>query len=482
MRFLASCNDVVVAAGSTLLGPPQVLWLDNNDARNIPGLEHIQSPITSVLFVFREKVAPALWRTVAQFNRRNVESVVLLGFADGAIRMSLITESRSIHPVQLIGYVDSIPQEVVTILAIPGTPSMDMFCFVGKNGALAMWNDANLFHHVDGGFGNGPLTSAAVLAFDDGSELTTSPKVRSNSRRGILATRHDGSTHLLSLANDSYGTISVCERFPVRDEMAFVTCCVSSKCSWLVFGTLGRSAVLMQMDAFSFDKLQSWERETQSAGILDAMRQQPLEKSDNSLARRILCRLRRFEQMDGGVSQGTHESTPQCETNIQRALETTDIVLGLFRGRTNRVIISEEGNSIVASAAALSQPKSEQLWTSSLHACFGAEMDTASRTVAVCRRQCHDGEGKVRVHYGGVAVTESKAIGKDVEHRIKMSGSKPTETFVSLAVEQDVRAMHLESSRAQSKRRKTANAIVESTVLCARSETRECGDTLVIPL
>jgi hypothetical protein len=146
------------------------------------------------------------------------------------------------------------------------------------------------------------------------------------------------------------------------------------------------------------------------------------------------------------------------------------------------MIISGEGNSIVASMAVLSQPSLEQLGTSSLHACFGTEMETSSRTVAVCRRQCHDGEGKVNVRYGGVAVTECKATRKDVEHRIKMNDAKPSETFVSFAFEQDVRAMHLESAQAQLKRKKTANTAVESTVLCARSEARECNDTLVIPL
>jgi hypothetical protein len=483
MRFLASCKDVVVAAGSTLLGPPQVLWLDNNDARNIPGLEHIQSPITSILFVFQERVVPALWRTVAQFKRGNVESVVLLGFADGAIRMSLITESRSIHPVQLIGYVDLVPQEVLTILAIPDTQLIDTLCFVGKNGAVAMWNDASLFHHVGGGFGRGPLTSAAILAFDTGSNSTPSPTVRLNRRRGVLATRHDGSTQLLLLANDSCGVISVCERFPVRDEMAFVTGCVSSQCSWLVFAILDGSAVLMRMDASSFDKLQSWERKTQSAGILDAVRQQPLEGSEISRARRLSSFLRTFEQEDGGISHRRNESTAQRKTNIQLAMTTTDIVLGLTNRRTNRVIISGEGDSIVASAAAaLPRPTSEQLGTSSLHACFGAEMDTASRTVAVCSRQCHDCEDKVNVQYGGVAVTESKATGKDVEHTVTMSDVKPSETFVSLAFEHDVGAMHTESARAQPKRRKIANGTVKSSVFCARSEARECNDVLVIPL
>jgi hypothetical protein len=482
MRLLASCNDGVVAAGSTLLGPPQVLWLDNNDARKIPGLDHVQSPITSILFLFREKMAPALWRTVAQFNRGNAESVVLLGFADGAIRMSLITESRSIQPVQLIGYVDSVPQEVVTILAIPGTPLMDMLCFVGKNGDVAMWNDASLFHHLDGGFGHGPLTSAVFLAFDDGFDSTMSPTVRLNRRRGILATCQDGSAHLLSLAHDSCGMISVCERFPVRDEMASVTCCVSSQWSWLVFGILDGSAVFMRMDKSCFGKLQLWERETQSAGILDAVRRKPLEESDSRHARRLLCRLRSFEQMDGGISQGKNESTAQRETDIQRAMETTNIVLGLTNRRTNSVIVSGEGNSIVASLAVLPQPTSEQMETSSLHACFGTEMEASSRTVAVCRRQCHDGEGKVNVRYGGVAVTECKAARKDVEHRITTDDAKPSETFVSFAVEQDMRAMHLESAHAQLKRKKTANTAVESTVLCGRSEARECNDTIVIPL
>lgn len=480
IKFLASGKNGVVAAGSTLLGPPQVLWLDN-DMKNIPGLEHIQSPITSVLFVFRDRVAPALWRAVTQFIRGNVESAVFLGFADGAIRMSLVMDSRSVRPVQLIGYVDSIRQEVMTILAIPGTPLIDMLCFVGKNGAVAIWNDASFFHNVDG-IGSGRWTSATVLVLDCRSNSTTSPQVCPNRRRYLLATRNDGSTHVLLLTNDSFGLISVCERFPVQDEMAFVTCCVSSQSSWLVFGTFDGSAVIMHVDASSFDKILLWESETQSTDILDTVREQPQDALVNSHTRRLLRRLRSFEQKNGGASLGPNESISQHYADIQSAKETTEVVLGLIHRRSTKVVISEESDSIsVSSVAALPQPTSGKLWTSSLHACFGSELYSASRTAVACRRLCHNNLVEVDVHYGGVAVTESRAVGKDIEYRIEINGSKPIETFFSLSVERDVRAVRLESSRDQSKRRKN-NVTVDSSVLCARSEAGDFGEALVLPL
>ena len=109
----------------------------------------------------------------------------------------------------------------------------------------------------------------------------------------------------------------------------------------------------------------------------------------------------------------------QHEENIQLAMETTSVVLGLTHSETNRVVVSEESDTISVtstSTASLALKKAKRHWTSSLHACFGSDFPAES---VVCSRPCDDSNGSVNVHYGGIAVTESRIMKPGDEYRIR---------------------------------------------------------------
>ena len=490
-EILSICHDgfnndeagpALVAAGSTL-GPPQVLWLGSREFRSILGLEHVRATITAVLFLSRERVLPTMWSTLLKLSKGGnaVHGAVLLGFADGAVRICLVSDGMSVHPPQLIARMDSTKEQpVLAILAIPSlhTPLIDTLCFVGTIGAVATLNAAGSFRRVAGGLlDKGPWTSAALLALGGRSESMASTRIRSG-RRGILATQSDGSTFALFLPCDR--TVDgLCERLPVRSDMSSVVSCPTESAQrlWLAFGTHNGSLLLMQMDISNCDQLFSATGQAYlPAGILN-VNQGRLRESKR--ARLLLNSLRNLEQKSGSESQSDDNLNRQHEENIQLAMETTSVVLGLTHSETNRVVVSEESDTISVtstSTASLALKKAERHWTSSLHACFGSDFPAES---VVCSRPCDDSNGSVNVHYGGIAVTESRIMKPGDEYRIEVtkSGLKSTDAFVSLAEINDTRSSRNSQNLAQ--HAQICNSLVDKE---GSYVAQGDADQLVIPL
>lgn len=472
LAVCSGCKDgpAVVAVRSSL-APPQVMWLGRRhgdvatDVRTVPGLEHIHSAITSVLFLHRDKVTTAFWRLLTRVPScdQDLESIVLFGFADDAIRSCLITDSKVIHPVHLLARSDSQEQEVLSILAMTdsGSSLIDTISFLGSNGAVSTLDESSSFRRTPSGLSlKGPWTSASVI--------------ECNGRRSVLTTRHDGTSHLLVFAKESVGADSVCIQLPVREGMTTVNSCVSPQGTWLAFGNVDGSVLLLQMGSNVCEKLLLWEQDDAiSSGILGAIAEQPQANPTSSLARSQ--RLRRFDQMSKVASTNVNGSALQLSEDLQHAMDTTDTVLRIACGSRNRssnVAITEEGDTIAVQGTlveGLVPPSSGGTFISSFHACFGRGGAAVDGTVpTICRRPYQDDENGIPVRCEGVAVTDSRAVGDNSEQRIEMKLKGATvDAFLSVTDTHD--PSNKEDSQVHFKRRKTSSSALSS-------------DSLVIPL
>lgn len=444
--------------------PPHVLWLDQRRSeRIVPGLEHVHSPITSTLLLSREMVTPAFWsvltRVPACGDGESAENL-LLGFANGAIRSCLITESKTLLPVHLLARLDHIEQQVLSILEFTGenTRLIDSIYFVGSKGAVSLLDaSASLFRHVSGGLRwKGPWISAAAIEF--------------NGKRGIVAIRHDGTSHLLALRNEASEIDSACIRLPFRGGMTTVATCASPPGSWLATGTTEGSLLLLNMDSNDWDSLLAWSDDDaiSATGIRNATGEgSHTVSTTKSRAHDLVQRLHRFQLMDQSIS--SHD-----DVNLQYAMDKTKLVMKVVMSSeesnlVSNAVISEDNGMITAQGAEISEALpclSGQGWTSSLHACtFGDDSEV------VCQRF---GDGnELPVYYGGVAVTETRpivSVGEGIDEAItlKRGSSGTIDAFLSVSDS-------TESNGSRSKRRKTSSRPNDRTTIPIKK-------TLTIPL
>jgi len=486
VNLLSVCQDCTdgpaVAAVVSTLSPPQVLWLGSGEGGDtdivtgdISGLDHIHSPFTSVLFLSREKTTSSFWSMMTRVPscKEIVESILVLGFADGAIRSCMITDSKLIHPVHLLARLDSVEQEVVSILALTASGRsnlMDTLCFVGRSGAVSTLNDYTSLQCIPGGLRlRGPWTSAAVVQFADKS--------------GILATRHDGTSHLFVLSTKD----SMCVRLPIRSDMMSVNSYMTPQGTWVSFGTVDGSVLLVQMTSSILEKLSAWDEghDVMSAGILDKISERPQTTSADR-THRLLQRLRRYDQAGTDTSMSVYngESASRLNIDLQRAMDTTNLVLKVAHVSCNEysenVAISEENDVITVRATpvnGLIPPSPGGSWISSLHACYGSESDGVPGCVQTIRRR--ENESGLPVHYGGVAVTDSRTLGECALQSISFhtDGMKTTDAFLSVAHTHEPNDNE-EHTGIQAKRKKTGFLVDPPTSFSRDSQ----GETLIILL
>ena len=489
INFLSVCQDckdgpAVVAVGRSAPSPPRVMWLDDGGtelniiSKHVPGLEHIHAPITSVLFLSRNDTSSAFWSLLMteQSSDQSIESILLLGFSDGAIRLCLITNSKVMHPVRLLVRIDSTKQQVVSILAMTsGSQSLvDAICAVGRNGAVSTLDESGRFQHILGGLSlTGPWKSAVMI------ECTE--------KKTILALRQDGSSHLLVIADkDSTGKVSLCMPLPIRNDMATVNSCMMSGGAWVSLGTLEGSVILMHVDSNIQQKLLAWEGSNdRSSGILDVVGEQSDTDSLANPTHSLLQRLSRYDRMDKDASTNASELALELDADLLHAMDTTEFVMKVARGNPNDndgssknvpVTVFEKDGTVTVKANSLKGTPpllGERTWTSSLHSCFGTQGGDESKHVF--QRRLGANESWLPVHYGNVAVADCRAMadGADVEQRIewKKDGVTTVDAFISVTDRRELNDKQEDDGVVQAKRRKTEPTDASSEAL-----------TLVIPL
>lgn len=497
VKLLTVCQDCVDGVALAVAGsgqtPPHVVWFDNDASEEdttttttVPGLEHVHSPIKCMLFPSRDNVSPAFWTLLTRTpscEAQSVECILLLGFEDGAIRFSLITASKQILPVHLLARIDGRQEaSVISILGLTSGDSnlIDRLCFVGCNGSVFTLDNTGSLRRDAGGLRlSGPWTSAVLVDLTD--------------KKGILATRHNGTSHLLVLPEEEAGRReSICALLPVREDMATVSSCMSPQGSFFAFRTFDGSIVLMQVDSNGLEKILAFGQDgTLFFGVLSAVVEQQHKTASASTAsrtRRVLQCLRQYDRWD--LDASAHDESAQLDAN-QRAINTTSFFLNNVRDGRNRdsnVSISDETGVATAHSRSLkglvpASASSGGAWTRSLHACFRGEDDAVSgKAAAVCQRSIDGNEsGELsNVVYGGVAVTENRVLvdGADQTMETKMNDAKPVDAFLSITDTARESSSDKGSVRVHSKRRKTSSSVAPPTS-CSTSSSVE---PLVIPL
>jgi hypothetical protein len=409
-----------LVAGSSLSPPCLVVtaWqaegqqLDSQ-AQDIAGLEHVRDPVTTMLFVTKHEFSDDGWKNLVGDSNHYCRSVILLGFANGAIRMCTIDERGHVGAMQMLGYVGQSDSNVFAILAVPKRALLA----INSRGVVNVVarSSSGSFRRVDPGLPSGQAwTSAAVI----GGSADVRQTLLGHSRNGLVATSIDGATHALLLMDDTLdGDIgSVSFSLSVRKDAAFAATYLDSgqNCTWMAVNTRSGGLVLMRVQSLRK------HMEGSSVGPLQQSIGNTTKRSQEagSESERILSLLSDFKHAKGSSIDSLAGSPDRLAILTKEAGELTTATVDSLRGSRqapHRVVVEQNGDCYMAKTTVVGRASS---WNTSLHMLLQPNtmslsiLDSASHSVA---------EGGVAFFGSAVSVSTSMASNDKQRRQLQAS-------------------------------------------------------------
>jgi hypothetical protein len=210
-NVLTACPDlpILIACGHTL-GPPQLIHFMSGpgespiikmQSKDFPGMERVESLVTSVICLSKETMSLKLQRALGKRylsdlslgEPQDYDAAAVLGLADGTVRVSLVALSdKGIYmtPTRLLGWLSGEDrQAVVAIVPSRGDQHVvDSLLWFGSSGQTQSLNDKLDTCCVCTELQNGGALSAAVPVATE----------KEGASRLVLAVKCDGTPHIYS--------------------------------------------------------------------------------------------------------------------------------------------------------------------------------------------------------------------------------------------------------------------------------------------
>ena len=243
-NVLSACSDlpILIACGDTL-GPPQLIHFMRGpgaspiitmQSMDFPGMEMVDSLVTSVLCLSKETMSLKLQRALGKRYRsasslgepQDYDAAAVLGLADGTVRVCLVKVSDQdicMTPTRLIGCLSGEDRQAVVAI-VPARRDehlVDGFLWLGSSGQTQSLNEK--------------LDTCCVCAeLRYGGTLRTAVPVateKEGASRLVLAVNRDGTSHIHSFFGQSSGVPNYDEplsaKVPLRED---ITSLKSVKC------------------------------------------------------------------------------------------------------------------------------------------------------------------------------------------------------------------------------------------------------------
>jgi hypothetical protein len=243
-NVLTACPDlpILIAHGHTL-GPPQLIHFLSGpgkssiitmQCKDFPGMERVESLVTSVLCLSKGTMSLELQRTLGKRylldsslgEPQDYDAAAVLGLADGTVRVSLVALSDQgidVTPARLLGWLSGEDREaVVAIVPSRGDQNLvDSLLWFGSSGHTQSLNDKLHTCCVCPRLQHSGTLRAAV-------PVPTENEVAS---RLVLAVKRDGTSHIYSFFGQLGGVpdydAPFSAKLPLRED---ITSLKSIKC------------------------------------------------------------------------------------------------------------------------------------------------------------------------------------------------------------------------------------------------------------
>jgi hypothetical protein len=452
-NVLTACPDlpILIACGHTL-GPPQLIHFMSGpgespimimQSKDVPGMETVESLVTSVLCLSKETTSLTLQRALGKRYRsasslgepQDYDAAAVLGLADGTVRVSLVTLSDQgiyMTPARLLGWLSGEDrQAVVAIVPSRGDQNLvDSLLWFGSSGQTQSLNDK-----LD--------TCCVCTEVQHGGALRVAVPVATKkvgASRLVLAVKRDGTSHICSFFGQSGGVPDYDAPFsakvPLREDISSlksVKCCDSSPnlpASCFVGATTNGTLIC-------FDFNQSVGEEILLDTDASSIVQSPLEQYWNeatpttkasprleSLLRNI-GRLERREEREVAASELV--AAADDARNVSQTIQEV-----CRHGQRKRVRVVQDLGRRAATIVDESQKDKSKVLSAgiSMHVCI----ESNQSAISSCTARDSKGRGVV---YGGTVVSFSNGATSPQEGSLvfEHTGNETVSYYSSLSID-----------------------------------------------
>jgi hypothetical protein len=422
-NVLIACPDlpILIASGHTL-GPPQLIHfasssgespIINMQSKDFPGMERVESLVTSVLCLSKDAMSPKLQRALGKRylsdsslgEPQDYDAAAVLGFADGTVHVSLVTVSDqgvNMTPTRLLGWLSGENQQaVVAIVPSRGDQNLvDSLLWFGSSGQTHILNDTLVTCCVCAELRKGGALRAAVpvaIEKEGGSRL-------------VLAVKRDGTSHIYSFVGQLDGVPDndalLCAKVPLRDDISSLR---SVKCfdpsqnlstSCFVGATLNGTLI-----CFSFDQNVGEEifLDADARSIIQSPLQQYWSKATstaqaNPRLENLLRNVRRLERReDREVAALELQAVAEDARHVSQTIQEV-----CRHGQRKRVCVEQDHRK--RAATMVDEPQRDK--SKALSEGMSMHVSIESNKSAISSCTARDGNGR-DVLYGGTVVSFS---------------------------------------------------------------------------
>jgi hypothetical protein len=450
-NVLTACPDlpILIACGHTL-GPPQLIHFMSGPGENpimtmqskdFPGMERVESLVTSVLCLSKETMSLKLQRALGKRYRsdsslgepQDYDAAAILGLSDGTVRISLVAIlEQGIHmtPARLLGWLSGEDrQAVVAVVPSRGDKNLvDSLLWFGSSGQTQRLNDKLDTCCVCTELQHGGILRAAVPVAtekEDGSRL-------------VLSVKSDGTSHIYSLfgqfglASDYDAPFSA--KVPLREDISSLrgVKCLSSSPNSSASSYIGATT---NGTLFCFNFNQSVGEEILLDTDASAIVQSPLEQywmeatSTSHASPRLESLLRNVGRLERREEREVAASELEAAADYARQVSQT-IQEVCRHGQRKRVRVGQDRCRRVAAMVDESQKHKSKVLPVSMHVCIESDHSAISSCAA------QDGKGR-DVVYGGTVVSVSNIAASSRQESVvfEQTENETVSYYTSLSID-----------------------------------------------